>query len=71
MTTANGGVPFRCAAAGVPLPRQPLPRDADAVVVIAGGGFGRRPDRPPGAAPGAGAAGRGTPTGSGAALGPP
>ena len=39
MSTVNGGISFWYAATGVPVPREPLPGDADADVVIVGGGF--------------------------------
>jgi glycine/D-amino acid oxidase-like deaminating enzyme len=39
MTTVNGGISFWYAGTGVPLPREPLPGDADADVVIVGGGY--------------------------------
>ncbi|HEY5832451.1 NAD(P)/FAD-dependent oxidoreductase [Streptomyces sp.] len=39
MTTVNGGISFWYAGIGVPVPREPLPGDADADVVIVGGGY--------------------------------
>jgi glycine/D-amino acid oxidase-like deaminating enzyme len=39
MATVNGGISFWYAGTGIPLPREPLPGDAEADVVIVGGGF--------------------------------
>ncbi|WP_333771738.1 NAD(P)/FAD-dependent oxidoreductase [Streptomyces sp. IBSBF 2435] len=39
MTTVNGGISFWYAGTGIPLPREPLPGDAEADVVIVGGGY--------------------------------
>jgi len=39
MVTANGGISFWYAATGAPVPREPLPGDSDADVVIVGGGY--------------------------------
>jgi len=39
MTTVNGGISFWYATTGVPVPREPLPGDADADVVVVGGGY--------------------------------
>lgn len=39
MGTVNGGISFWYADTGVPVPREPLPGDADADVVIVGGGY--------------------------------
>ncbi|MCL2553422.1 MAG: FAD-binding oxidoreductase [Actinomycetia bacterium] len=39
MTTVNGGISFWYAGTGIPEPREPLPGDADADVVIVGGGY--------------------------------
>jgi glycine/D-amino acid oxidase-like deaminating enzyme len=39
MATVNGGISFWYAGTGIPLPREPLPGDAEADVVIVGGGY--------------------------------
>lgn len=39
MTTVNGGISFWYARTGIPVPREPLPGDTDADVVIVGGGY--------------------------------
>ncbi|HEY3481937.1 MAG TPA: FAD-dependent oxidoreductase [Streptomyces sp.] len=39
MTTVNGGISFWYARTGIPVPREPLPGDSDADVVIVGGGY--------------------------------
>jgi glycine/D-amino acid oxidase-like deaminating enzyme len=39
MTTVSGGISFWYAGTGIPLPREPLPGDSDADVVIVGGGY--------------------------------
>src|SRR6478735_4847890 len=39
MTTVNGGISFWYARTGIPVPREPLPGDGDADVVIVGGGY--------------------------------
>jgi glycine/D-amino acid oxidase-like deaminating enzyme len=39
MTTVNGGISFWYARTGIPAPREPLPGDGDADVVIVGGGY--------------------------------
>jgi glycine/D-amino acid oxidase-like deaminating enzyme len=39
MTTVNGGISFWYVGTGVPVPREPLPGDGDADVVIVGGGY--------------------------------
>ncbi|SEF69118.1 Glycine/D-amino acid oxidase [Actinacidiphila yanglinensis] len=39
MGTVNGGISFWYAGSGIPAPREPLPGDTDADVVIVGGGY--------------------------------
>ncbi|WP_327291720.1 NAD(P)/FAD-dependent oxidoreductase [Streptomyces sp. NBC_01198] len=39
MATVNGGISFWYAGTGIPMPREPLPGDREADVVIVGGGY--------------------------------